>query len=809
MRSLAKCLIALLFGSALPVLFAQSKAQDRIFRSLDSRESVAVPGSAHPLARAEFDQGRINANTIMHGVSLVFKPSAAQQAALETLLAEQQQPSSSHYHKWLTPEQYAERFALTSNDIAKVSSWLESLGFTIDRVARSRTQISFTGSVARIESVFKTEIHNYLVNGETHFANSTELSLPTTLNEVVQGVRNLDDFRPRARVRRISPHFTSSISGSHYLTPADFATIYDVKALYDQGLDGTGQKIAVIGDSSVTLSNIATFRSLAGLSVNNPTEILVSGSGTPIVPSPGDQTEAYLDLEWAGAIAKNATISYVYVGNNANYSVWDALYYAIDSNAAPVISSSFGYCEAGLGKTFALTLEIYMQQANSQGQTVISASGDAGAADCDTGVAATQGYAVDVPAAIPEVTGVGGSEFTGDAASTSTTAYWDASNNSAYGSALSFIPEDVWNDTSESIANGGGLSAGGGGASTFFSKPSWQTGAGVPSDGHRDVPDISLNASSFHDPFLICGGTDSAGNQSCTSGFRDSQNYLDAVGGTSTGAPTFAGIVALINQATSSASQGNINSALYTLATSTPSSFHDVTSGNNIVPCTHPSTNCPATTPYQIGFNAGTGYDQASGLGSIDAYNLVTAWPGYAGSYSLSSTTATIASPGATGTSTVTANAASGFTGTVSLTCSSSNSTVGCSLSPTSVALSSSVTSASSTLTITSMAAKVIPSNSRAAGSLGGTIWFAATGGSSVGALFFLGVPMRKRRCASLCQVLALGCLLSTLSCGGGSSSSPSKGTTSPGTPAGTYIVTISGTSGTLKQTNTVSVTVN
>jgi subtilase family serine protease len=471
-----------------------------------------------------------------------------------------------------------------------------------------------------------------------------------------------------------------------------------------------------------------------------------------------------------------------------------------------VISNSFGYCESGLTQTFVDTVRGWAQLANLQGQTIISASGDNGAADCDTSASAIQGYAVDVPAAIPEVTGIGGSEFTGDAASTSTTAYWNASNGSTYGSALGHIPEDVWNDTSESIANGGGLSAGGGGASTIFTKPSWQTGTGVPSDGHRDVPDISLNASPFHDSYLICGGTDGAGNQSCTSGFRDSQTYVDAVGGTSAGTPAFAGIVALINQATSSGKQGSINSTLYALATSTPGAFHDVTTGNNIVPCTHGTTNCPATAPYQIGFSAGTGYDQASGLGSIDAYNLVTAWPGYAGSYSLASISATIASPGASGTSTVTANAASGFAGTVTLTCSSSNTTVGCSLSPTSVALSSSASSATSTLTITSTAAKVIPANSGAAGLLAGANWFAAIGGSSVAGLFFLGLPKRRRRWASLCQVLALLCLLGTLSCGGGSSSSPS---TTPGTPAGTYVVTISGTSGTLKQTTRVSVTVN
>src|SRR5882672_4155131 len=555
MVSRSKCLlIAVLLLQTSDILRAQSEHQSRITQSIDSSHLIGLPGSVHPLARAEFDQHRVNGNTILRGVSLVFRRSSAQQKSLERLLTEQQDATSHNYHKWLSPKQFADRFGMTEGDIAKVSSWLESKGFKVDRIARSRTQMSFSGSVTRIESVFHTELHNYLINGEKHFANANELSIPPALGGVILGVRGLDDFRPKPRhtgVHRIpvSPNFTSSISGSHFLAPEDFATIYGVKALYDLGIDGSGEEIAVVGDSAITMSNITRFRSLSGLPTNNPTQLLVPNSGTATVPSAGEQIEAYLDLEWSGAIAKNASIVYVYVGNNSNYSVWDALQYAVDNDIAPVISTSFGYCEQGLGSANALIIQGWAQQANAQGQTISAPSGDSGAADCDYGVvSATQGLAVDIPAAIPEVSGVGGSEFTGDTASTNTTTYWSGTNDSNYGSALVYIPEEVWNDTSESISNGGGLAAGGGGASRFFSKPSWQTGAGVPSDGHRDVPDISLNASPFHDSFLICDGDDENGIQSCTNGFRDSQNYVDVVGGTSAGAPTFAAIVALLNQ---------------------------------------------------------------------------------------------------------------------------------------------------------------------------------------------------------------------------------------------------------------------
>ncbi|MCU1298692.1 MAG: Multicopper oxidase [Acidobacteriaceae bacterium] len=798
-----KYLIIALLTSG-PVLLAQTKAQDRLLQTLDSGESVVIRGSAHPRAQAQFDQGLLNGNTVLPGVTLVFKPSPAQQAALEKLLTEQQRPSSPLYHKWLTPEQYADRFGLTNNDVGKVTTWLESQGFTVDRVGRGRTQLSFTGSVARINAVFKTEIHNYVVSDETHFANSTELSIPTALSDVVLTVRNLDDFRPRARVRRVSPHFTSNVTGNHFLAPADFATIYDVKRLYDLGLDGTRQKIVVVGDSTVTMSNIARFRSLAGLPANNPTEILVSGTGTGVLPSSGEQTEAYLDIEWSGAIAKNATIYYVYVGNNANSSVWDAISYAVDNVTAPVISTSFGYCEVGNGKAFDLTVQQWAQRANSQGQTIVAAAGDAGAADCDSGATATQGYAVDVPAAIPEVTGIGGSEFTGDPASTSTTTYWDATNSNANASAISYIPEEVWNDT----ATDGTLSAGGGGKSVYFSKPTWQIGTGVPGDGQRDVPDISLNGSADHDPYLICDGIDSAGNQSCTNGFRNSQGNLDAVGGTSMGAPTFAGILALINQATSKSGQGNVNSILYSLAASTPGAFHDITTGNNMVPCKPGTMNCPASTPYQFGYSAGAGYDLASGLGSIDTYNLVTSWPNYAGSYSLTDTPATVAAAGSSGTSTITATGASGFTGTVALACASTNATIGCSLSPTSVTLSNSAITASSTLTITTTGAKVIPGKSSAARPFGRHNWFGTAGGSMIAAFFLAGIPKRKRRWASLLGMLVFGSLLTAIGCGG-SNSSTATSSSSSGTPAGTYFVTVTGTSGTLTQTSSVTVTVN
>jgi hypothetical protein len=402
----------------------------------------------------------------------------------------------------------------------------------------------------------------------------------------------------------VSPDFTSSISGNHYLTPADFATIYDLGGLYAAGFDGTGQKIAVMGQSNIQVSDIRAFRAAAGLPAKDPQVVIVPGSSDPGIVN-GDVEEASLDLEWTGAVGRNAQVIFVTSKNG----VLDSLQYTISQNLAPVISISYGACESSFTPQETSAIATLAQQANAQGMTIVASSGDSGAADCDNPPAkiATHGLAVDLPASLPYVTAVGGSEFHEVGTSWSTT---NASNNS---SALSYIPEITWNDTAAS----GTLSAGGGGRSNYFSKPSWQTGAGVPSDGARDLPDISLNASSGHDGYLIC----SVGN--CVNGFRSSNGSLLVVGGTSAGAPAFAGVVALINQLSNSI-QGNVNPKLYASAATSPAAFHDITSGGNQVPCQAGTPNCPSSG--SIGYSAGLGYDQASGLGSLDVANLLSAW---------------------------------------------------------------------------------------------------------------------------------------------------------------------------------------
>jgi uncharacterized protein (TIGR03437 family) len=561
-----------------------------------SRRNLA--GHIHPLARAENDRGRVSPRLQLSYVTLTLAQSETQQASLDRLLTEQQTPDSPNYHRWITPEEYAQRFGASEADVNKVTAWLQGQGLTIAAVARGRNWIAVSGPAPQIESAFHTELHEYDVNGEAHFANATEPSVPAELGGIVHTIRGLHDFRPKPSRRVLRPAYTGS-RGSHYLAPNDFATIYDVTPLYAASINGSGQKLVVAGQTQINLSDIEQFRNNFSLPANDPQTLLVPGTRDPGVSS-DDVPEADLDLEWSGAVARNASIIYVY-----SFDVMTAVQYAVDQNLAPVVSSSYGSCEPETPSSDALALRSVAKQANAQGITWISSSGDSGGADCDD--SQNPGLSVDLPSSIPEVTGLGGTEFV-----EGSDIYWRATNDSSQASALSYIPEMVWNDS----ASDGQPSAGGGGVSIYFPKPTWQTGPGVPGNNARNTPDVSLTASADHDGYMVYTG-----------------GSLQIYGGTSVPAPAFAGIATLLNQylvssgAQSAAGVGNMNPALYSLAQTAPSAFHDITAGNNIVTvsCSSRSRVCSAS---PVGYNAGVGYDNATGLGSVDANNLVKKWSG-------------------------------------------------------------------------------------------------------------------------------------------------------------------------------------
>ena len=813
MHSLVKPAAFLLtLGVALSA-FPQAQASDRILQAIDDRDTRPLRGNLHPRLQHAADQGRMDGGFRMEGVSLVFKLTAAQEAAVEKLLADQQNPASPGYHKWLTPEQYADRFGLSKADVAKVVAWLQAEGFTVNRVARGRTQVWFTGSVSQIEAAFRTEMHHYLVDGEPHFANGVEPAVPTALADVVLGVHNLSDFRPRSRVHvskasadaTVKANLTSSLSGLHFLIPDDFATIYDVKALYTAGFDGTGEKIAIAGQSAVNNSDIDAFRTAAGLPARTATNFvptLVPNTGASVVSCGAtscDASESSLDLEWAEGVAKGATEIFVYTGNSGTANVFDAFTYAIDQILAPVISMSYGNCEQNLPSSFLTLIQQKTQQANLQGQTIAAASGDFGAADCESSSAlpAKAGLGVDIPGALPYVTSVGGTTFTGDAAGTvsgscaAATPYWAGSCSlTSGGSALKHIPETAWNDSS--LTNS--LSASGGGASVLFSKPSWQTGTGVPSDGQRDVPDVALAASPNHDGYLLCF------SGSCVNGFRNNTANagFNVAGGTSFGAPTFAGIIAILNQKTQS-SQGNVNPTLYALAAANVGAFNDITTGNNIVPCSAGTPDCPTTGTTQYGFIAGTGFDLVTGLGSIDAANLVNNWASgnpTKADFELFGNVVSIATPGSSGTSTVTVDARNGYSGTLNFTCTAPTSAlIGCSVSGSPVTLGGATTSATVTVSITTMHAALDRSNA--------PLWFASSGALLAG-VFIFGIPARRRRWTVALTLLTLALLAAAVGCGGSSRSSPK----SSGTPVGSYTVSVTASDGTTSHSTNVAVAV-
>jgi uncharacterized protein (TIGR03437 family) len=575
-------LISKCVGPLLVLCVAASAAPpDRIAGPVDIRQIAPIRGSVHRMAQPQFDRGAVDPAFPMNHVVLFVKPSAAQQAELDQLLADQQNPSSKQFRRWLSPEEFGNRFGLTSRDHSQVVAWLHSEGFTIDETARARNWIMFSGTAAQVQQALHTAIHRYEVNGEKHFANASDPAVPAVLAGLVGGFEGLHDFQPKPAPKTVTPDYNSG--STHYLVPGDYATIYDMGPLYSAGIDGTGVNIGIIGFSTLVLSDIQSFRSKYGLPPNDPKSVL---AGTNPGLSTGYLEEADLDIEWSGAVAPGATIYYYY-----STSVTTAIAAAVNANLVHMISMSFGGAEIDYS---ALAYQPIFQQANAQGITLFASSGDSGAATYpDAGSFSRFGPAVSWPASYPEVTAVGGTQF-----NEGTGTYWGTTNASDFSSALSYIPEIAW-------------SGGGGGASAIFSKPAWQAGPGVPQDQARDLPDVSMTASG-HDAFMII-------YQGATAG----------VYGTSASAPPMAGVIALLNHSLVGAGQlsrpglGNINPQLYRLAQSAPTAFHDITSGGNTVTCTQGSPGCSSGT---FGYLAGPGYDLATGIGSLDVNNFVTQW---------------------------------------------------------------------------------------------------------------------------------------------------------------------------------------
>ena len=564
-------------------------------QSVDETHAVTLAGNVHPLARAEFDQGPLGAETRLDRMMLLLQPSSAQQAALDALMEAQQNPRSPLYRHWLTPAEFGAQFGASAQNLARVSAWLASHGFTVEEIPAGNRLVVFSGTAGEVLDAFHTEIHRYNVNGALHIANAQDPQIPASLSGVIKGVVSLHDFRHSSQIRTrmtLAAQPEYSAGSTHYLFPADFAAIYDLNPLYSAGTEGDGTAIAIAGRSNINLSDVATFRATAGLAANAPAVILAAGNPGLVA---GDQDESTLDVEWSGAVAPAAAVSLVAAPSTATTDGIDlAAEYIVNHATAPLVSVSYGSCEPEMGAAELAFYNSLWEQAASEGMSVFVASGDAGASGCSAATASTgTEAAVNGLCSSPYATCVGGTELNEGA---NPAEYWAAANAAGYGSALGYIPEVVWN---ESAINGGkGLWASGGGVSAVYAQPAWQaevSGARA-ANGMRAVPDVALSAAD-HDGYMTV-----------------ENGSFAIVSGTSASAPSFAGIMALVVEGQGGKGQGNANPGLYALVSAQQDPFHATPAGNNSVPGV-------------AGFTAsGADLTLATGLGSVDGAVLAANW---------------------------------------------------------------------------------------------------------------------------------------------------------------------------------------
>jgi len=696
---LSCCLLGLGLTSALVAQSAESAPAARILirRPVDPGRLHTLAGNTRPEANELNDRGRVSDTFPMDHMLLEFERSPERELALKTLIDQQHVSTSPNFHKWLSAAQFGELYGPAPRDIETVSDWLRSGGFTVNTVYPSGMLIDFSGTAGQVTAAFHTEIHRLSVNGKDHIANMSDPQIPEALAPVIAGIVSLHDFRPDS-MRTPRPEYSLQ---SQLVVPADLATIYDLNAAFAAGYTGKGQTISVLEDSDLyNTADWNTFRKVFGLST------YTSGSLKTINPAPpsgtsncsdpgtnGADGEAALDAEWASAAAPDATIQVVACADTATtFGVLIAGQNLINAKVPPqIISISYGACEALDGPTMNAAYNSTYQQAVAEGVSVFVSSGDAGAAPCDRDApAAIHGIGVSDSSSTPYNVAVGGTDFADTSQGTNST-YWGSTNSLTYGSALSYVPEIPWNNScagsivtsyfhysagygpdgycgssmarefGELVVVGGGGGPSGcatgvpaanlvvGGSCKGYPKPSWQTGVpGIPNDGVRDLPDVSLFASNgfWGHYYVFCFSDPANGGAACTGRPR----RWSGAGGTSFGSPIMAGIQALVNQKMGGA-QGNPNPVYYKLAASSVASsvFHSVTTGDIAVNCSG-EINCfgggfvgrgrgstdtgfdgngglsTSSQSYTPAFAAGSGWNFATGLGSVDAYNLILNW---------------------------------------------------------------------------------------------------------------------------------------------------------------------------------------
>ncbi|MBI2679792.1 MAG: hypothetical protein HYX25_02150 [Candidatus Solibacter usitatus] len=772
------CLVVTLAVPAWAQSQVGSNARPLITQRIDPSQRGMLRGNMRPEATAANDRGAIGYDSPMEHMLLQLKRSPAQEQALRQYIDDLQKPASPNYHKWLTAQEFGQRFGLARQDLDTITGWLESQGLKVNLIYPSAMLIDFSGTAGQVRAAFQAEIHRFDVNGVAHFANAADPQIPAALAPAVAGVVSLHDFMPNA-MHQMRPAYTFTSGGFQYqaVVPGDLATIYNLNPLFAAGMSGQGQTIVLIEDTNVySTADWTTFRSAFGLAGYTAGSFLQVHPAPPSGPNNcsnpgvnGDDIEAILDAEYASAAAPSATIELASCANTSTFGGLIALQNLLNgASPPPIVSISYGQCEAFNGAAANAAYSAAYQQAAAEGVSVFVSSGDSGAAGCDQNkTGGTHGIGVNALASTPYNVAVGGTDF-GDTYAGTNSTYWNSTNASTFASALSYVPEIPWNNScagallasafgfattygtggfcnsSTASANGylttgagsGGPSAcatgsptvGGvvGGTCAGYAKPSWQSLVGNPADGVRDIPDVSLFAANgvWGHYYVFCHSDPANGGTPCTG----APSTWSGAGGTSFAAPIVAGIQALVNQKTGSrwgnpnpiyysmaaaeyGASGN-NSCNSTLGQGAASScvFYDVRQGDIDVNCTG-TRNCylpsgtngvlsTSNSAYAPAFGTNIGWDFATGIGTLNAANLVNGWPSLPTpdfSISASPSSVTITQGGAAGSSTVTVTAVNGFTSSVGLTVTGCPPGVTCSL-PTPV---SPAPTAASTLTIT------------------------------------------------------------------------------------------------------------
>jgi len=697
------CVLASLFA------FGGAHAQGRrggdgpavITQRIDERNRVTLQGSTRHELDSDNDRGDVDDALPMQHMLLQLRRSPEQESALQGFIDELHTEGSPNFHRWMTAQQFGESYGLSSQDLETITGWLRSRGFQINVVYSSGMVIDFSGTARQVRLAFHTPIHHYDFRGEQHIGNVNDPQIPAALAPAIVGVVSLNDVKPVAlhKMHKFRGKYTFDSSGPTYaMVPSDLATIYNLNPLFRAGYAGQGQTIVLIEDTNVySAADWTKFRSTFGLSGYSSASFTTvhpaPSSGPNNCSNPGvippNDAEAILDAEWASASAPGATLKMASCADTTTtFGGLIALENLINSSSQPpaIMSISYGQCETQNGASANAAYYTAYQQAVAEGISVFVAAGDSGAAGCDNSASeATNGIGANAFASTPYNVAVGGTDFS-DTYSGTNNIYWNTTNNSTFGSALSYIPEIPWNNScaGQLISNYEGYTtpygpsgfcssdvgaflqttvAGGGspsgcatgnpsitgvvsGSCAGWPKPSWQSILGNPNDGVRDTPDVSLFAADglWGHYYVFCWSDTANGGAACTG----APSGWSGAGGTSFASPIMAGVQALINQKAGSR-QGNPNPVYYGLAateywsngTSCNSSngsgigsaciFNDITQGDMDVNCTGP--NCyqgvlsTSNQAYNPAYGTGIGWDFATGIGSINAANLVNSWP--------------------------------------------------------------------------------------------------------------------------------------------------------------------------------------